>query len=342
MTTITALLAALVLSGFQDPPAPAPQDGDGAERERATRRRVEQFQERTQDPERQAEQRARMLKDQLGLTDEQIQKVTQIYKESREAEQKVETDRQAKIRETLTDDQKKKYDDMLAAMNRPRTPLSGLERMMDGWADTLKKELSLDDASLEKVKPLIDDFRKKIQERTEKLRQEGFQGMNWQEEMQKFQDGAKEVGEKIKAHLSPEQKEKFEKLMDRMQPGRGGFGAGPGNNRPAPPSPEERATRAVDTLKITDSTEQAAVKSAVQKVFEAQHAMSEFDREYWTKVDELRKDAGMSDEQVNAKLNELRTSRLEKDKAVKAAQSALREIISVRQELELFRHGALR
>src|SRR5687767_3828946 len=110
MTTITALLAALVLSGFQDPPAPAPQEGEGEGRRT---RRIEMgggFQ--NQDPERQAEQRARMLKEQLGLTDEQIQKVTQIYKETREAEQKLETDRQAKIRETLTDDQKKKYDDM--------------------------------------------------------------------------------------------------------------------------------------------------------------------------------------------------------------------------------------
>jgi Spy/CpxP family protein refolding chaperone len=344
MTTILAVLAAAVFA-MQDPaPAPAPQqdgDGDGGGRRP---RRMEfgggGFQQ--QDPERQAEQRARWLKEQLGLSDDQLQKAADIYKQSREAEQKLETDRQAKLRELLTDDQKKKYDEILAAQNRPRTPLSGFERMMDGWADTLKRELSLDDATMEKVKPVVEEFRKKIQERGEKLRADGFQGMNWQEEMQKFQDGAKEAGEKIKEHLTPEQKEKFDKLVERFQPGRGGFGAPGGGERRGPPSAEERATRAVETLKISDSAELAAVKAAVRKVYDAQHALGEFEREYWTKVEELRKDASLTDEQVNAKLNELRASRLEKDKAVKAAQGELREIISVRQELELFRHGALR
>jgi hypothetical protein len=166
--------------------------------------------------------------------------------------------------------------------------------------------------------------------------------MNWQEEMQKFQDGAKEAGEKIKEHLTPEQKEKFDKLVERFQPGRGGFGGGAGGERRGPPSAEERAGRAVEQLKISDTAELAAVRAAVKKVFDAQHAMGEFDREYWTKVEEFRKDASMSDEQLNTKLNELRAARLEKDKAVKAAQGELREIISVRQELELYRHGALR
>src|SRR5687767_10625864 len=106
MSMITTLLAAALLAGFQDPPAPAPQEEGDSGGRRARRAEFGGFQQ--QDPERMAEMRARALKEQLGLTDEQIQKVTQIYKESREAEQKVETDRQAKIRETLTDDQKKK------------------------------------------------------------------------------------------------------------------------------------------------------------------------------------------------------------------------------------------
>lgn len=336
---ITALLAAMVFSAVQDPAPLPPQDGDGEGGRRP--RRVEfgggGFQQ--QDPEKQAEQRAKWLKDQLGLTDEQVQKATDVYKQTREAELKIDTERQAKLREILTDDQKKKYDEILANMNRPRTPLSGLESMMDGWADTLKRELSLDDSALGKIKPIIDDFRKRIQERAEKLRQEGFQNLNWQEEMQKFRDGVKEAGDKVKEHLTPEQKEKFDKLSERFQhqAGRGGFG---GERRA--PTPEERATRAVELLKISDSAEQAAVKAAIQKVFEAQAAMSEGDRDLRGKIDELHKDGSLSDEQVTTKLNELRTARLEKDKAVKAAQSALREIVSPRQELELIRQGALR
>src|SRR5688572_19759469 len=257
-TTITALLAAVLFAAVQDP-APAPQqEGDGEGGGRRVRRMEWGGGFQNQDPERQAEQRTRWLKEQLNLTDEQSQKATDIYKQSREAEQKVETDRQAKLREILTDDQKKKYDEILAAQNRPRTPLSGLERMMDGWADTLKKELSLDDATAEKVKPIIEDFRKKIQERGEKFRTESVQGVNWPEEMQKFQDGAKEAGEKIKEHLTPEQKEKFDKLVERMQGfGRGGFGGGRDERR-GPPSPEERTTTIMESLKVADSDEQKA------------------------------------------------------------------------------------
>src|SRR5688572_7618221 len=265
-TTITALLAAVLFAAVQDP-APAPQqEGDGEGGGRRVRRMEWGGGFQNQDPERQAEQRTRWLKDQLGLTDEQAQKATDIYKQSREAEQKVETDRQAKPREILTDDQKKKYDENLASQNRPRSPLSGLERMMDGWADTLKKELALDDATVEKVKPIIEDFRKKIQERGEKFRAEGMQGVNWGEEMQKFQEGSKEAGEKIKEHLTPEQKEKFDKLVERMQGGRGlNFERG-GERRGGPPSPEERTATIMESLKVADADEQKAVRTALQKV----------------------------------------------------------------------------
>jgi len=215
--------------------------------------------------------------------------------------------------------------------------LGGFDRMMDGWADTLKKELGLSDEAFEKVKTIVEDFRKKTQERIEKLRQDGFQGMNWQEEMQKFQDGLKEIGEKIKEHLTPEQKEKFDKLVERLQPGRFGPQGGPQRQ-----SPEERAGRVVDALKIEDSKDQAAVKAAVVKVFEAEQALREADRESRGKIEELNKDSSLTDEQVTAKLNEIRSARLEKDKAHKAAQKDLRDVVSARQELELIRQGVLR
>jgi Spy/CpxP family protein refolding chaperone len=342
MTTITALLAALVLSGFQDPPA---QEGDGGDGGGRRPRRTEfsgggfQFGQQ-QTPEQQAAQRAEWLKTQLGLTDEQIQKVTQIYKESSEAEKKVETDRQAKIRETLTDDQKKKYDEMLAAMNRPRTPMSGLESMMDGWADTLKKELSLDDATAAKIKPIIDDFRKKIQERGEKFRAEGMQGVNWGEEMQKFRDGMKEAGEKVKEHLTPEQKDKFDKLVERYQGGRGGFGMG--GERRGPPTPEERATRVMDQLKIADAAEATAVKTALLKVLESENALRDFERDTRGKIEELSKDNALTEDQVNTRLNDLKKGRQERDRAHKDAQTALRDIITARQEVELIRQGVFR
>ncbi|HEY3225910.1 MAG TPA: hypothetical protein VGK61_02805 [Planctomycetota bacterium] len=340
MTTIMAVMATLLAAL----PAIA-QEGEGESRERESRRRIQQAEERiriAQDPERQAEQRAKYLKEQLGLTDEQVQKATEIYKQSREAEQKLEKERQGKLREILSDDQKKKYDEILENPGRmtPRPgggAFGGFDRMMEGWADTLKKELGLSDEAFDKVKAIVEDFRKKTQERIEKLRAEGLQGMNWQEEMQKFQDGVKEIGEKIKEHLTPEQKEKFDKLVERLQPGR--FGA-PGASQRA--SPEERAGRVVEALKIEDSKDQAAVKAAVVKVLEAEQTLREYDRDTRGKIEELNKDGSLNDEQVTARLNEIRSARLEKDKALKAAQKDLRDLVSARQELELIRQGILR
>lgn len=336
MTTITALLAALVLSGFQDPPAQESEGDGGGRRPRGGFQWGQQ-----QTPEQQAQQRAEWLKNQLNLTDEQIQKVTQIYKDATEAEKKVETDRQAKIREALTDDQKKKYDELLATMNRPRTPLSGLESMMDGWADTLKRELSLDDATLQKIKPIIDEFRKKLQERVEKLRQEGFQGLNWGEEMQKFRDGVKEAGDKVKEHLTPEQKEKFDKLAERFQQGgMGGFG--PGGGRRGPPTPEERAGQVMEQLKIADATEAAAVRTALLKVLETEQALREYERDSRGKMMEISRDNALTEEQVNTRLNELKKGRQERDRAHKDAQMALRDIVTARQEVTLSLQGVFR
>src|SRR5206468_10596779 len=130
---------------------------------------------------------------------------------------------------------------------------------------------------------------------------------------------------------------KFDKLVERFQPGR--FGAPGGPQRQ---SPEERASRVVEALKIEDSKDQAAVKNSLVKVLEAEQALREYDRESRGKVEEINRDSSLSDEQVAAKLNEIRSARLEKDKAHKTAQKELREVVSARQEVELIRQGVLR
>jgi len=343
MSTILALLTAAVFA-IQDPaPAPTPaqqEDGEGGGR----RPRRTEFPQGGFGGGMQwgggdnVEARVNGLKTYLGLSDEQAQKATDIYKATREAEQKLETDRQAKVRELLSDDQKKKFDEMIVNQNRAQGPLGGLDRMMNGFADRLKRELSLDDPTLEKVKGHIEEFRKKIQERGEKIRASG-ERLDWGAEMQSFQDGAKETGEKIKGHLSSEQKEKFDKLVEDMQRGRGGQ---PGGERRGPPTSEERATRVMNDLKIADAGEAAIIKTAVVKVFDAQNAVGEFDREQRTKLEELSKDSALTDEQLNAKLNELKTARLEKDRARTDAQKDLRGMISARQELDLIRAGVFR
>jgi len=328
LMTMAAMLVVSGLAWAQDPAPAPPQEGEGRGR---GPRRIEV----PQDPARQAEQRARFLKERLDLTDEQVQKAVEIYKQAHEAEQKVESDRQAKLREILTDDQKKKYEELIQNPGgRGTMAMGGSDRMLENWAERLKKDLALSDEAFEKIKAIVEEFRKKTGERIAEMRQGGLQGMNWQEEWKKFQDGLKESGDKIKEHLTPEQKEKFDKLLEQFQPGRGFDQRGP--------SPEERAGRIVESLKIEKSDEQAAVKSALLKVFETQRALGEFDRDSRAKIEELHKDTSLSDEQLLAKITEFRTARLEKDKALKAAQKDLRDLVSPRQELELIRQLVLR
>jgi hypothetical protein len=318
--------------------------------------------------ERDIERRVNRLKDSLKLNEEQTAKAKEIYKADAEAQNKLDKERtdlekarQDKIRELLTDDQKKSYDDYLQGGGRggrgnqggggqPGGGFGGgrggwMENMLGPTTDQLKKDLDLTEDQVSKIGPILDEARKKAQDRMEELRQNGFQGLNWREEMDNYRKGQEEIHNKVKEHLTEEQKTKYDAANQRrMNP----FGGGnPGGGRTPTeerrgPSVDERVKRAMDALKIENADEAAAIKELIKKVAEAQVALETWDRESRPKIDEVLGNKELKEEDLEGKLKEFRGQRKEKETGVKDAQKALAEVVSYRQELELIKQNILR
>lgn len=239
--------------------------------------------------DRELERRVERLKQDLKLTNDQALKVKAIYKEDREAQDKMEKEQRERIREVLTDEQRKAFDEPT------RRRGGGLSAGRAG------------EENLENLRPVLDDFRKTLEE----LRDKGLGGLG-----------------------GPEQAEKLRKVLQE--------GASTTRDRGLPPNVDERVKRVLESLKIADPAEAAAIESVVRKVAEAQRALQDFDRELRAKVDEMAGDKRLVDEEIEAKLAGLRETRREKDKGVRDAQRSLNEVVSLRQELELIRQGILR
>ncbi len=314
-----------------------------------------------------AQRRVDRLKRDLKLTDDQAAKALEIYKTDKAAQDKLDQDkqdldkqRQDKVREILDDEQKKTYDGWTQGRGNGggngggnnggggRTPggANMMDRMLGPTVDELKKELNLTDDQVAKVKPIVEDFRKTAQDKFDEARANGFQGMNWREEMDNFRKASEEVGTKVKEHLTDEQKEKFDKLIAaRSNPfgGRGNNGGG-NNGTPTPrgPSVDERVKRAMDALKIENADDAAVIKDLIKKVVEAQAALEGWDRDQRPKMDETLANKELKDEDLDARLKDYRTARKEKETAIKDAQKTLNEAVSTRQELELIKQNILR
>jgi len=114
-----------------------------------------------------SDRRAEMLKKRLKLTDEQAEKVKEIYKSSKEAQEKADQERRDKVRELLDDDQKKTFDEMGKG--------GAVERR--GW--------ERGGADAEEMKKAMEEARKQMEE----LKEKGFKGL---EEFKGFDDGGDE------------------------------------------------------------------------------------------------------------------------------------------------------
>lgn len=275
--------------------------------------------------ERRIEMLLRGLKDQLKLTDEQTAKIKEVLIQS-------EKERQEKVKALLTDEQKKTYDEWQQRGSGGREGRDGRGfggRMFGGFqVEQLKEALGLTDEQFEKIKAVIDQFTADMRKRME----EG--GFNWREEMPKLLE---ELGKKIKEHLTPEQKEKYDKFVEERMRGFGGFGDG-GRRRPAV---EERAKRVMDALKIADEKERGIVQDLVIRVLKARDASEDFDREYRDKVRDLTR-SDLSEEALEARLNELREERKKREKELTGARRELGEVVTLKQELILIEQGVLR
>jgi len=295
--------------------------------------------------DRGTEFRVNQLKSQLGLSDEQAGKVKEILEKDTE-----------KIRDLLTDEQKTKFDELRRAQGGGGGRQGGFQGFGGGRAfgggiqlDNLKQELQLTDEQAEKIKPIVEEFGAQTQKRMEELRANGLQGLDWQGELAKVQENMKAFADKVKAHLTDEQKTKADALMERSSgwmraiPGLvQRFQPGGGAAAPTRASAEDRVKRALDALKIEKDDERAAVKELLEKAVKAQDALDDYIKSSRDTLGAAAGNKELSNEALEDKLAEQRKERRRLEKDLKDAQDALADVVSARQELELVRQGVLR
>lgn len=288
------------------------------------------------------------LKDRLNLSDDQADKLKEILSKDGEERTKLDEARTEKINAVLNDEQKKQYEEMRTQQrNRGFGGGPGGRPMGTVNVDDVKRELNLTDEQVEKIKPLYDEFNANVQKRSAELQQRGFAGLNFAEEIQKYQDSLKALADKVKVHLTDEQKPKLDALVERatgfmrMIPGllnRGGAPQGP----PPRPSVEERVRAAVERLKIDKEDEKAVVSDLVSKIVKAQYQLEDFQKASREKMAEAAKNPDLSDAAVEDRIKEAQEDRRKREKEIAGLQKQLMEVVTNRQELELMAQGILK
>ncbi|HLY10654.1 MAG TPA: hypothetical protein VKW04_15230 [Planctomycetota bacterium] len=292
------------------------------------------------------------LKDRLKLSDEQAAQVKDILAKDGDERSKLDDARTEKISALLSDEQKKLYEDLRAqqrgrAGGGPGGPFNGGRPMGTVNLEDVKRELSLTDEQTEKIKPLYDEFNANVQKRSADLAEKGFAGLNFAEEIQKYQDSLKALSEKVKGHLTDEQKPKLDALVERatgfmrMIPGLFNRGGGP---PPAPvrPSVEDRVRNAVAALKIEKEDEKTVVADLVAKIVKAQYDLEDFQKSSRDRMAEAARNSDLSDAAVEDRIKEAQEDRRKREKEIGGLQKQLAEIVTNRQELELMAQGILK
>jgi len=296
------------------------------------------------------------LKDRLKLTDEQTAQVKEILAKDSEDRTKLDEARTEKINALLNEEQKKQYEELRTQQQRGRGgfggggqqfQFNGGQPMGSVNIDDVKRELSLTDEQVEKIKPLYDEFNANVQKRTAENMEKGFQNLNIGEEMQKYQESLKGLSEKVKVHLTDEQKPKLDALVERatgfmrMIPGllnRGGGAA----QAPVRPSVEDRVRSAVAALKIAKEDEKAVISDLVAKIVKAQYDLEDFQKSSRERLAEAAKNTDLSDAAVEDRIKESQEDRRKREKEIGGLQKQLAEVVTNRQELELMAQGILK
>jgi hypothetical protein len=310
-----------------------------------------------QQQDRATEFMVQRLKDRLKLNDEQAVKVKEILVKDAEDRTKMDDARSEKIAALLDADQKKLYEEYRANQRgggRGNFQFGGgvpggqfgAGRMGQLNVEDAKRQLNLTDEQVEKLKPLYDEFNANAQKRMEELREKGFQGLNWQEELQKGQDNMKALAEKVKAHLNDEQKTKLDGIMEQMT---GWMRMVPNlmnQNRtasaPARPSVEDKVKSAIAALKIEKDDERSAIADLLTKVVKAQYELEDFIKSSREKLAEASKNRDLSDAAVEDRIREAQDDRLKRERSIAGLQKQLSEVLTNRQELELMAQGILK
>lgn len=287
---------------------------------------------------------AQMMKQFLQLNDEQTTKVKEILKKQNED-----------VRALLTEDQKQRYDQMSRMFGGAAGGRGGFggfggfggqgggQGNRGGFfpsTDDLKTQLSLTDDQVTKINEVRDAVRQDM--RTYFQNQQGnFNQEAMQAHMQKVRE---EATKKVRDLLTDEQKPKFDEAMKAFatqQPAAPQFGGGNQGGRGGG-SVDERVTRAMEALKITNAQEADAVKGLVRKVIELMEKQDTIERDARSKISDAARNSELSDEAVGDRLDEVRKGVRDIDKELTAARKELSDVVTNRQELELVRARILR
>ena len=299
--------------------------------------------------DRMTEFRINQMRERLGLSEDQVAKVRDILA-------KEEEERAAKINAVLNDEQRRQYEEMRRTPfgggggQRGGQGFQGMRNLGQVRMEQLKSELTLTDDQVAQIQPLVDEYNAAVQKRGEELRQNGLAGLDWQSELQKFGDGLKAFTEKVKVHLTDEQKPKADALTERatawtrtlpglMQRFQQGAAAGGTATRT---SPEERIRRAVEALGFEKEEEKAAVRSLVEKVVRAQEAVEDQGRSTRDRMAEVARNSELSEEALEDKIGEARKERRRLEKELADLQAQLADVLTRRQEAVLIQQGILR
>ena len=272
----------------------------------------------------------------LELSPEQTKSITDIYKGV-----------EGKVGDLLTEDQKRGYKDLRQGegtrSERGRGGWGGgnmMERFMGPQIDQLKESLGLTEEQSEQINEVLSTFRKSAEERFAELREQGFQGMDWREEMQKFRERMDELTTKVQGHLTPEQKEKYEELLqNRSGSGRGRRDSGERSSRRN--SPEQRLERIINDLAIEEAEEKEAISEIISETMDADRVLNEYLRKMRQDVREVV-ESDLGEEAIDTRLQEMRTTRRTHEKTLSTLRKELAEIVTYRQEAVLVRHGILK
>jgi hypothetical protein len=297
------------------------------------------------------------LKERLKLSDDQAAKVKDILAKDAEDRTKMDDARTEKIGALLDADQKKLYEEMRANQRgfgggrnfqfggggggRPGGPMGAVN------VEDAKRELGLSDEQVEKIKPLYDEFNATLQKRQEELRDKGWQGLNFGEEMQKYQENLKGLAEKVKPHLTDEQKTKLDGLVERVTgmmrflPGLMNQGARTATPA-ARPGVEDRTRTVMAALKVEKDDERSVMAELVSKILKAQYELEDFTKATRERLAEASRNRELSDSAVEDRIKEAQEERRKREKEIAGLQKQLSEITTHRQELELMAQGILK
>ena len=299
------------------------------------------------------------LKERLKLSDDQTAKVKEILVKDTEERTKMDDARSEKIGALLDADQKKLYEEYRAgqrAGGRGNFQFGGAggggnfgggaNRMGQLNIEDLKRELTLTDEQVEKIKPLYDEYNANAQKRMDELREKGFQGFNFAEEIQKGQETIKTMSEKIRVHLTDEQKTKHEALVERTTGWMRMLPNFMGQNRtasaPVRPSVEDKVKSAIAALKIEKEDERSAMADLITKVVKSQYDLEDFVKSSREKLSEWSRNRDLSDAAIEDRIREAQDDRRKREKDLTALQKQLAEVVTNRQELELMAQGILK